>query len=54
LFDLLGQVPWWGVIIAIVGLVVAFTVLTDVRYLDAIFFIFDLPWNKALVGEVPV
>jgi polar amino acid transport system permease protein len=54
LFDLLGAIPWWGVIIAIVGLVVAFSVLTDVRYLDAIYFVFDLPWNKALVGEVPV
>jgi His/Glu/Gln/Arg/opine family amino acid ABC transporter permease subunit len=54
LFDLLAQVPWWGVIIALVGLVVAFTVLTDARYLDAIYFIFDLPWNKALVGEVPI
>ena len=54
LFDLLGQIPWWGVIVALVGLVVAFTVLTDARYLDAIYFIFDLPWNKALVGEVPV
>ena len=54
LFDLLGAIPWWGVIIAIVGLVVAFSVLSDVRYLDAIYFIFDLPWNKALVGEVPV
>jgi His/Glu/Gln/Arg/opine family amino acid ABC transporter permease subunit len=54
LFDVLGAVPWWGVIIAIVGLVVAYSVLTDVRYLDAIYFIFDLPWNKALVGEVPI
>ena len=54
LFDLLARVPWWGVIIAIVGLVVAFTVLTDARYLDAVYFIFDLPWNKALIGEVPI
>jgi polar amino acid transport system permease protein len=53
-FSVLGAIPWWGVIIAIVGLVVAYSVLTDVRYLDAIYFIFDLPWNKALIGEVPV
>jgi polar amino acid transport system permease protein len=54
LFDLLGDIPWWGVIILIVGLVVAFSVLSDVRYLEAIYFIFDLPWNKALVGEVAI
>ncbi len=54
LFDWLGDVPWWVVIVAIIGLVVAFSVLTDIRYLDAIYFLFDLPWNKALVAEVPV
>ena len=54
LFGWLSDVPWWAVIVAIIGLVVAFSVLTDVRYLDAIYFLFDLPWNKALVAEVPV
>jgi polar amino acid transport system permease protein len=53
-FAWLRTVPWWGVIIAIVGLVVAYSVLTDVQYREAIYFIFDLPWDKALVEELPV
>ena len=54
LFDILGGIPWWGVIVSIVGIVVAFSVLTDARYLDAIYFILDLPWHKGMVDEVPV
>ena len=54
LFDFLGDVPWWAVIVAIVGLLIGYSVLTGTRYLDAIYFIFDLPWNKALIGQVPV
>jgi polar amino acid transport system permease protein len=53
-FKLLRNVPWWMVIIAVVGLLVAFSVLTDVRYLDAIYFLFDFPWNKQLLGEIAV
>jgi polar amino acid transport system permease protein len=53
-FRLLRNIPWWGVIIAAVGLVVAFSVLTDVRYLDAIYFLFDLPWHKELIETIPV
>ena len=51
---LLRTVPWWGVIIAIVGLVVAYSVLTDVQYREAIYFILDLPWDKALIEEIPL
>jgi len=54
IFEFLSGVPWWIVIIAIVGLFVGFSVLTNARYLDAIYFIFDLPWNKRLVGEVAI
>jgi polar amino acid transport system permease protein len=53
-FAVLGGVPWWIVIIGIVGLVVVYSVVTDIRYLDAVYFIFDLPWNKELVEEIPV
>ena len=53
-FALLRTVPWWGVIIAIVGLVVAYSVLTDVQYREAITFILDLPWDKALIEEIPL
>ncbi len=50
----LRGLPWWAVIIAIVGVVVAFSVLTDIRYQDAMYFIFDLPWDRDLLDEVPV
>ena len=54
MFEFLSDVPWWVVIVSIVGIVVAFSVLTDIQYLDAIYFLFDLPWNKALIAQVPV
>lgn len=53
-FAYLRRVPWWAVIIGIVGIVVAYSVLTDVRYLDAMQFLFDLPWDKELVAQIPV
>ncbi|MFN2134254.1 MAG: ABC transporter permease subunit [Anaerolineae bacterium] len=53
-FSFLRTIPWWGVIIAIVGLIVAYSVLTDVKYREAIYFILDLPWDKALVEEIPL
>jgi polar amino acid transport system permease protein len=53
-FRLLGGIPWWIIIIAIVGLLVVYSVLTDIQYMDAIAFLFDLPWNKNLIGEIPV
>jgi len=53
-FRFLRNVPWWGVIVAVVGLVIAYSVLADVRYLDAIYFVFDLPWHKELFEEIPV
>ena len=54
IFSFLGDVPWWIIIIAIVGLFVGFSVLTNIRYRDAIYFILDLPWDRNLVGEVPL
>jgi len=53
-FALLRTVPWWGVIIGIVGLVVAYSVLADVQYREAITFILDLPWDKALLEQIPL
>ena len=52
-FGLLSGLPWWIIIVALVGIVVAFSVLTDVRYLDAIYFLFDLPWDRELLAEIP-
>ncbi len=48
------SIPWWGIIILIVGVIVGYSVLTDSRYLDALYFIFDLPWNKRVVGRTEV
>ena len=45
------SIPWWGIIILIVGVFVGYSVLTSTRYLDALYFIFDLPWNKQLLGR---
>lgn len=52
LFDFLGGVPWWIVIVAVVGTVVGFSVLSNVKYIDAFYFLFDLPWDKALLDEI--
>lgn len=54
IFGFLRLVPWWGVVVAIVGLVVAYSVLTEVEYREAIYFVLDLPWDKALAEEFPV
>lgn len=45
------SIPWWGVIIMIIGVIVGFSTLTDARYLDAISFIFDLPWNREAISR---
>lgn len=47
-------IPWWAIIILIVGIIVSYSVLTNTRYLDAIYFIFDLPWNRQALGKAQV
>jgi hypothetical protein len=47
-------IPWWGIIILILGVIVTYSVLTSARYQDAIYFIFDLPWNKQTLGKAQV
>jgi ABC-type amino acid transport system permease subunit len=46
------NIPWWGIIILIVGVIVGYSVLTSSRYIDAIYFIFDLPWNKEALAKM--
>lgn len=46
------SIPWWGVIILLVGVIVGYSVFTSTRYIDALYFIFDLPWNKQALGRV--
>jgi ABC-type amino acid transport system permease subunit len=45
------RIPWWGVIIMITGIILGYSMLTNTRYLDAIGFIFDLPWNRDQLGS---
>ncbi|GAB4539670.1 MAG: hypothetical protein Kow0063_28690 [Anaerolineae bacterium] len=48
------SIPWWGIIILIVGVIVGYSVLTNSYYLDALYFIFDLPWNKQALGKASI
>jgi ABC-type amino acid transport system permease subunit len=48
------NIPWWGIIILLVGVIVGYSVLTNSYYLDALYFIFDLPWNKQALGNSDV
>jgi polar amino acid transport system permease protein len=45
------NLPWWAVIIFIVGGFIGFSVLTNVKYIDALEFILDLPWTKESLRE---
>lgn len=45
------SVPWWGVIILLLGVIVGYSTLTNSRYLDALYFIFDLPWNREALSR---
>lgn len=49
-----GGVPWWALIVIIVGVFVSFSMLTNVRYLDALTFILDLPWHKEVLEDEPI
>ena len=48
------SIPWWGIIIVIVGVIVGYSVLTNSYYMVALDFIFDLPWNRDTVGKSAV
>ncbi len=46
------HIPWWGIIIIIVGIIVGYSTLTNTYYQDALYFIFDLPWNRDVVKKL--
>jgi len=48
------NIPWWGIIILIVGVIVGYSALTNQYYQDALYFIFDLPWNRDIVKKINV
>jgi His/Glu/Gln/Arg/opine family amino acid ABC transporter permease subunit len=50
-YRLLAGVPWWMVIILIVGAITGYSVLTRTAYQDVLRFLFGLPWHKELVAE---
>ena len=45
------NIPWWGIIILLVGVFVGYSALTSTRYVDALRFIFDLPWTRDVVAR---
>ncbi len=51
LYRWLANVPWWIVIILIVGTIAGYSVLTRTDYLDVIDFVLGLPWDKELYAE---
>jgi polar amino acid transport system permease protein len=48
------NIPWWGIIVITLGVIAGFSAMTNTRYVDALYFIFDLPWNKNGVGRTQV
>jgi ABC-type amino acid transport system permease subunit len=49
-----GELPWWAVIVVIVGVLVGFSMLTNVKYIDALTFILDLPWHKEELQDATI
>ena len=46
-----GKVPWWAVIVLIVGVLVSYSMLTNAKYIEALTFILDLPWHKEALQD---
>lgn len=51
LYRLLAGLPWWIVIILIVGAITGYSVLTRTEYRDVIRFVFGLPWDKEVIAQ---
>lgn len=49
-----GDIPWWAVIVLIVGVLISYSMLTNVKYMDALTFILDMPWHKAELQSEPI
>lgn len=46
-----GKVPWWAVIVLIVGVLVSYSMLTNAKYIESLTFILDLPWHKEALQD---
>jgi polar amino acid transport system permease protein len=40
------SLPWWAVIVIVVGIFIGYSMLSNVQYIDALTFVLDLPWHK--------
>ncbi len=49
-----GEIPWWAVIVLIVGVLISYSMLTNAKYLDALTFILDMPWHKKALQDVEI
>ena len=47
------SMPWWAIIVLILGVYVGYSIFANAYYTDALYFILDLPWNKQVVATVP-
>jgi polar amino acid transport system permease protein len=45
------NLPWWGIITLLVGVFVGYSALTSTRYVDAMTFILDLPWDRDVISK---
>jgi len=46
------HMPWWVIIIAIIAILVFFSIFRNDYYQNAFYFIFDLPWNQDVVQNI--
>jgi len=45
------NLPWWGIITLLVGVFVGYSALTSTRYVDALTFLLDLPWDRDAMSK---
>jgi len=46
------HMPWWVIIIAIIAILVFFSIFRNEYYQNAFYFIFDFPWNQDVVQNI--
>ncbi len=46
------HLPWWMIIIAIIAVLVFFSIFNNTYYQNAFYFIFDLPWNQDVIQNI--
>ena len=46
------HMPWWVIIIALISILVFFSIFQNSYYRNAFYFIFDLPWNQDVIQNI--